>query len=1108
MKKHKRLTSLVAVAVLGSQLATPVASAIDTTESTKQEKTQSDQEQPKIEKLKGTTDVTELLEKIEKKSEVSEVKEETKRTSVVENEEDDEVVKTTSEEQEESDTKETEKEEKTKETEEKKAKVAINRAGEVNVSNWGELKTALETKGTSIITLTDTFDSGGRRSTITANTGVPLTINGNGNVVTQVNADGRIVVEDVPEITLDNFAVKSKVKSTFITQSASSTLTDINVVGKKNIFDSSIRDSSILSIKGNLNFLNTEVAKMSAGPDGRSDNYAIRAGNIVIKNSELHFYMGSKILESPNIEMIESKITTQEEPSARDRNFAIHSSESFKLVNSEIALNTPNEFFMKANSFISQESKVEGEILQFYEAEPGKKSLFEIKDKSQIILQGKEVKNPVINFENGDPTINIKGKGTSLEIYGANTGNSTTNTGLIFIRGTKAQVNVTDYANVVIHTTYNTALGMRSDGGVFNLDNHATLDLASEDGTGTNSATLRFILEGANKFNIKNGSKMRITKAKGSGPAIRMFSDENDVSVSGGADFEIDVKGTGQGIQYPSGGKNGFYLKDEDSSVNINANKNSAIFFKGTGEVVADKGTFYTMRGNSANGGVQAKSLNFSMSGLKYFDFRNLGAGPAINAANGGVLKSNNSDFAIWKKGSDLSKSPTHSYENLDFEAKGADYNTLISPNSEFVKDVQADKAGMKAYSRMTANNQIGELTSLRVPTNADGYVYGRATVPEAKGEESRPAYENEINAVVELSNPDGTKQELEGTVINDEKNIYDDPFLGGVLEFKLPDGQEFLEEGQSIKFLRGRHGTGSKPKEIQVITDQQETVVDVTPPEKIKVDKVPDGKPEESLISAMAKSVKGALSEPGTVTLYGYDKDGTTPKGKPSKVETATEPDEDGFYPFEAPMVEGLEEDGYMIISGKNKDGRTPAKVVLPPKTNDQEGDEMPLDQDFKYHDRKFTPGTKVKLLGGELTMEVPDSLDFDKTQISTNDLVLTPNATGHLMVSDTRGRNRTSWDLKLSVEEGSFTTNGINLTDGFKYTTSQNKAIKLNNSPQIIEFGTIDSPEETIFSKEWKKGGQGFELTIPVSKQFKADYKGTFVWTLTEGPENREVD
>ncbi|KRM71262.1 Ig-like domain-containing protein [Lacticaseibacillus brantae] len=672
----------------------------------------------------------------------------------------------------------------------------------------------------------------------------------------------------------------------------------------------------------------------------------------------------------------------------------------------------------------------------------------------------------------------------------------------ISIVGANSTLNVTGSAHLSVESQFTSALIMLGDKASFNVDNHSEIDLTSNGDVVSSQATLWFKQKGNMTFNVTNHSAIKIVKTKDSGktadaPAIRMFGANNKINVTGGSDFDVTreagtqvgtpggIAGASQAIQFTadSNGSSGnaFTVTDPDSSVSISSVSGPAIDASGVDiGITAGAGTYFVARGNtaSANSGIFiGANLQFSMDSVKYFDFRNnrTGGGQVFSAGSGSSFTSKNSDLAVWKNGSNLDGNPTYQWANVNFALSGQDFATLSSTSDA---NMQSHFGAVTQYSRLSANNQAAIIDDLRVPTNADKYVYAHASVPEGKGE-ARDAYDNEVLATIALNDPSGKQvAKLSGVSDGDPMSVYGDASRKGMIKIPAPNAT-FLPALDTLKVLSATLGQHDTPaSDLPTSTPQ---VYDVTPPDPTTVQ---GGK---TTIAPTTKTVSGTGEAGAEVQVYlnGTDTGLTTTVAA------------DGTYSVNLPngLVKGD------VVQLRLKDHAGPAGNTNPPATNDSIGNIEPA-ADMAYHDANFAAATTLTVAGSLSLVTVPDTFDFGQHEITTQTQTYYPTVKGSLEIEDTRGDGKSPWQLTL--READPLHSGTHDLSGLLTYTNKTGKIALSGNAAVVESGQFSTDGSLTISDSWNDK-TGLSIEVPASQQLLGEYDGTLEWSLQDVPANQ---
>lgn len=751
---------------------------------------------------------------------------------------------------------------------------------------------------------------------------------------------------------------------------------------------------------------------------------------------------------------------------------------------------------VKYFSIINQ-SLVHSEAIKFYSNKSSSSagnSVIIIDDKSNVTT------NSTKNSSNGQvwelertATFSIKGAST-LKMKGdiSRTGEEG---GLFIINGNATYLNVLEGSAFISHSKNSPAVLLQSVGGQFNVSDGSYLKLRSDGQGNTLGATLRFRLLGDMTFNVTDKSKIDIEKTAGNAPAIRMYGGNNKINVSGASEFIVKNAGNGrpenpggdgdnQGIQYKSGHNNEFNLLDEDSSVFIDAENGAAIDAGSQGiNINAGEGTFFTARGNTASttrGIFNGGALTFSMTAPKYFDFRNDAGGYIFETDRSASFSSTSSDLAVWGKIANLDGDPTCRWDLLDFSMSGTNFGTL---NSTTNPTMEAEFGAVTNYSRMSANNQTAIIDELRVPTNADKYIYAHAMVPEARGE-LRDAHTDEVLIKVGIYDEMNNEiSQLEGKSIGDPISVYGDEARAGLFKIDAPN-KDFLPENYSIKVLEAWRGVysdrwvhQSKPEDI--FSEQLKTF-DVMPPKTAILDKI------GLTVSPSTKEVSGK-GEPGA-NVYVYL------NGKKTDKEAVVNPDGTFVVAMPNKMVKND------IVEIYLQDTSGIAQVIKPPVTNSQIGN-IQSREELAYHDAVFVPSLKLTVTGSLKFVSAPKLLDFGSQKVSNVVKEYSPVIDGDLIVSDERGDEKQEWRITLK-ETSALATDYFSLAGSIFY-QNETENLNITDIATVVEERKLTEDGEINLSEEWIND-KGINLKVPIEKQLVGTYNGVLTWTLEDVPNN----
>ena len=99
-------------------------------------------------------------------------------------------------------------------------------------------------------------------------------------------------------------------------------------------------------------------------------------------------------------------------------------------------------------------------------------------------------------------------------------------------------------------------------------------------------------------------------------------------------------------------------------------------------------------------------------------------------------MKIAHSEIALWRKAGatfdNFEKDPDYFSDMTDLSINGTDLGNFVSsPSAGLTNEFAQTGAGMKNYNRISANNQLPMIESLRVPTNADKKSMGMSLFPK-----------------------------------------------------------------------------------------------------------------------------------------------------------------------------------------------------------------------------------------------------------------------------------------------------------------------------------------------------------------------------------------
>ncbi|MGO2101399.1 isopeptide-forming domain-containing fimbrial protein [Vagococcus salmoninarum] len=634
------------------------------------------------------------------------------------------------------------------------------------------------------------------------------------------------------------------------------------------------------------------------------------------------------------------------------------------------------------------------------------------------VWNGYSKTDSIINTENAsDFTLTAEDKGTILNLSG-DSGKIGDNGGIISLYGAQSEFYLDKGAVLNIDSLKagdaTPTIMMQSDGGGFYVSGKSELNVKSFGDSNARASTIRFREEGNMAFDVSGESKIDIYK-HGRTPGIRMFGGGNRINVSGGSDFIIYNDGYGggpsdgnkngepQGIYYTGGTRpiNEFKVTGADSNVSITADMGPAIDSRtGSLNIEAGDDTYFVVRGQtkSTNVGVfTGPVVDINFGTMKYYDFTNTrSAGGLVFQVNkGSVMNAAVSDFSAWKKGTSVTGNPTKSYVQVAYALKDSNLATFVSGDNE-VRDY-FNTIGMDDTTRVSGNNQRAVIDELRMPTNADKYIWGHAGVPEGKHDANRDAWTDEVKVVVGIyDKSDSLIKKVQGTIVEGTTgtgtvSVYGDNQRAGIFKIDTELPEELLTQEYKLKVLEAWRGDLAAGKaHISIESDLQapdRTVLDVTPPTptKIGLDKVTNAD----------KQLKGSDAEVAA-KAYTYYKGASLANGE-------TVVDSSGNWTIDLPQyLEKTEEVNVyledtvgkhlaaeLITNEQGQEVYDQIGLIKPPVTNNEKGNINPY-EDYAYHDTVFKGVKKYNV--GDLIPSPPvvtkevvsDTLDGGNNQIT----------------------------------------------------------------------------------------------------------------------------
>lgn len=717
-------------------------------------------------------------------------------------------------------------------------------------------------------------------------------------------------------------------------------------------------------------------------------------------------------------------------------------------------------------------------------------------------------------------TVSVDGEGTLLDIR-TSSKDTAQNGAAMRVQGVNSEFNVTNKAMIYSHADFGTTIQMQGNGSVFTVKDGAEIDLVADSDNGYSlGATLRFRIAGNQTFNVDNGT-VRVHKKSGDTPAVRLFGGNNNINVINGGRFEVYNAGNGtassgatnsgnQGIIYTDGSAtkpDGFFLDGAGSTVLIKSDFGPAIRCSTGTDVTINStpGTVFIATGNtntsSTTGIFTGNSLNITMNEPLFFDFRNrqVAGGKIFATSSSSTFTMTRSNLSVWLQRSNLDGTPTRSWAIFDYALSGKNFSNIVSTNvpSEFNSTTYL---GADSYSRMSGNNAKPIIDELRVPTDADKYIFGHAVVPEGL-EGNREAWTDEVYVEVEVDSTDPdtgitTTQTLTGKSIgiagtDQGYDVYGDGPRGGIIKFNNPGGV-YLKDGQKIRVTKAWRGPADSNSERASVSGPEDIltgeveVQDVTPMAPVNIDGV---------ISTRTKVLSGTGEEPGAAIKVKVN-DGVFLQDTSGGDFATVEPD--GTWSFTLPnkLATGDKVSIYSIDQAG-----IATDVIKPPITNSIQGNISPELQTV-YHDAVFPAKVNLTVVfGGALSLTAPDFMNYGSQKISSKtQLYKISNMDQKVSVIDDR-LTKNEWRLAAKVTQPlQNVEQSSTLEEGFIYYKNGEKLTLGANSVVILQHKST-TDEEMILSDDWyDASGDGLYVEMKGGEARVGSYEGTIQWVLED--------
>ncbi|MGL6197567.1 MAG: pectate lyase-like adhesive domain-containing protein [Lachnospiraceae bacterium] len=731
-------------------------------------------------------------------------------------------------------------------------------------------------------------------------------------------------------------------------------------------------------------------------------------------------------------------------------------------------------------------------------------------------------------------TLNISGTNTQLNVKNASILGEIMGPAMC-VRGVNCIVNLKDGAILDVYSPTNTCVQFLGTGNIFNITNGAKMDLVQDNETYGLEATFRFRISGGQTLNIDN-AEVNITKNGGYTTAVRLYGGDNAINVTNGGKLKVRNYGNGtiydgygdvgnQGIFYtatPDNKKNSFYVDGDNSEIDIQADYGPAIYANGTLSsstiITASNQSIFKLTGVTAsyNYGTLGCSgpINITLDNPQYFDIRNnrVGSGTTLggyclsSGSANSTFTTVNSDLSVWSRGSNLDGNSTRSWILFDYTLTGQYFQTISYTNIEDEFNTSTyGSTGAQGYSRMSANSVTAVVDELRVPTNADKYIYGHAYIPEGSGG-IRDAWTDEVHVIVQVLNAEGTIVfEGQGTTVGADNSsegisVYGEVKRAGIFEIKVSD-EVFLEAGQTVKVKsawRGMADPKSERRRISTAEDLQaadKTVQDITPPTALTAANLDSGILYNGNLTTRTKVIKGTAQEVGAA-VHIYQNNTLWVSGTVG---------EDGTWSITLPESPA-ENDRIAIALNDNVPNATnlTAKDLEKLKDNGiftNSGNENPS-LDYTFHDAVFTGRLELAVIYyGALELVVSPVISYGSNAISPSEKAY-PAGTMKLEVEDSRV-DRKNWKLTAQLTSP-FTLDGGSDELDIDLVYSYNGTESVIDANAVTIWSHTNTSDSFNIYDQWTIGGSGNGLFVKASSGNlrTGSYTAVVKWTLSDVP------
>ena len=724
----------------------------------------------------------------------------------------------------------------------------------------------------------------------------------------------------------------------------------------------------------------------------------------------------------------------------------------------------------------------------------------------------------------------VSGEGSEFRVKTQINITKDSNRGIIQMRGSGSKVLVSDGAKISINSSTTGAFRLEGNSSQINVSSGGQIDVTlvhDADQPGNNG--MRFVGKGLSLSVDGAGSLISIEKKSGKSSAIRFENGTQKMSVTNGGSLKVHNVGDGheyaskqnqgnQAIQFydssgflESPGSADFIVSGEKSNIDIRADSGATI--ETTGDVDlnfnAFPKTYMVMIGKTGQkntGIISGNALNVSIDSPTYFDFQNRRVGSASSDIGGWIFQGNgesslkiaNSETALWRRTgaifNNFDKDPSY-FSNLgDLSVTGTDLGKFsYSSDAGLMSEFNDTANGMKSYNRISANNQVPIVDNLRVPTNADKKIYGHISVPEGITSKPRDAWNKEVEVTLRITYADSTKESVDikaltkgqgDSSISSEAgyNPWGEGEQGGLFEVTVPDGK-LLSKGDKVQVVSAKKVKGNH---IMSELETQKTTVDVIPPEPASI--------TNTVINAATNSIQGTGAAGSTAILI-----------KEDKIISQVIVDELGKFKLSIPYNSLTVGDTLYLVLNDNAGDASEKGVINKPSTNNDLGNQNPIDQAINYHDAPtFQPGILISVEGG-LNVSVPDSIDFGTIEATG----ITQEKKGNLSEDDSKlivydqRESKGQWTLTISLDKPLTNVDDetISLTDALYFTDMKDNDHLLSAEEILVTEGINKNNAGVDYSSNLKEGA-AFTVVLDKKNQIIGKYVGGLRWTLSDVP------